>query len=210
MRQEMEIIKYGIRKSGYQNNLSNFGFTTDEICEIIQEEADDDDFFKKLENEWKRDMASIDMAQILIDDGSITEEEVFEKKREILLKDCENAFRDYYTAKLKRNNAEDLEKIKNTVITQYNVHVFRPDYYDKSVNKLQIEKANSVDLQKFIQASKSGFALCPFHGEKTPSFHITKNMYYCFGCGESGKTIDYIMKTRGFSFKEAVNYLCKI
>ncbi len=48
--------------------------------------------------------------------------------------------------------------------------------------------------------------LCPFHGEKTPSFTVTndKGLYFCFGCGEKGSVFDFLMKTKGLDFKEAV------
>ncbi|MBS0185548.1 MAG: DNA primase [Proteobacteria bacterium] len=48
--------------------------------------------------------------------------------------------------------------------------------------------------------------LCPFHHEKTPSFTVTndKGIYFCFGCGETGSVFDFLMKTKGLNFKEAV------
>lgn len=52
---------------------------------------------------------------------------------------------------------------------------------------------------------------CPFHKEKTPSFHVTpsKNMFWCFGCKEGGSPIDFVMKTDGLSFTEAVRMLAE-
>ena len=63
-----------------------------------------------------------------------------------------------------------------------------------------------------ISIKKSGsryVALCPFHGEKSPSFFLNseENTYHCFGCGESGNAISYIMKLKGLSFPEAVEEL---
>lgn len=51
--------------------------------------------------------------------------------------------------------------------------------------------------------------LCPFHDEKTPSFHVTpaRGYYHCFGCGEGGDVIDFIRKINNVSFTEAVEYL---
>jgi DNA primase len=51
--------------------------------------------------------------------------------------------------------------------------------------------------------------LCPFHSEKTPSFTVTpdRQIYKCFGCGEGGNVITFIMKTRNLDFFEAVKYL---
>lgn len=51
--------------------------------------------------------------------------------------------------------------------------------------------------------------LCPFHDERSPSFHVRPGVgrYHCFGCGEGGDVIDFIMKLDGMSFVEAVEYL---
>jgi DNA primase len=51
--------------------------------------------------------------------------------------------------------------------------------------------------------------LCPFHDEKSPSFHVRPQvgLYHCFGCGEGGDVIDFIQKTDGLPFSEAVEYL---
>jgi DNA primase len=51
--------------------------------------------------------------------------------------------------------------------------------------------------------------LCPFHDEKTPSFNVnpSRNMYHCFGCGEGGDVISFLMKIEGLPFTEAVERL---
>ncbi len=51
--------------------------------------------------------------------------------------------------------------------------------------------------------------LCPFHGEKTPSFHVLqdKGFYYCFGCQAKGDVFDFVMRTQGVQFYEALSYL---
>ncbi len=52
-------------------------------------------------------------------------------------------------------------------------------------------------------------ACCPFHHEKTPSFHISKDkqMYHCFGCGVGGNVYTFIMEYENFSFPEALRFL---
>ena len=52
-------------------------------------------------------------------------------------------------------------------------------------------------------------ACCPFHHEKTPSFHVSreKQMYHCFGCGVGGNVYTFVMEYENFSFPEAVKYL---
>jgi len=61
-----------------------------------------------------------------------------------------------------------------------------------------------------LKKSGSGFVgLCPFHNEKTPSFHVTPNMgiYKCFGCGESGDVFSFVMAMEGVGFPEALRSL---
>lgn len=63
-----------------------------------------------------------------------------------------------------------------------------------------------LDLKR---AGSNYVGLCPFHSEKTPSFTVTpsKQFYHCFGCGESGDVISFIMKMENLSFPEAIKYL---
>lgn len=51
--------------------------------------------------------------------------------------------------------------------------------------------------------------LCPFHDERSPSFHVRPQVgrYHCFGCGEGGDVIAFVMKVDGLAFAEAVEYL---
>lgn len=63
-----------------------------------------------------------------------------------------------------------------------------------------------------VELRKSGaryLGLCPFHGEKTPSFtvHPGNQFFYCFGCGESGDVFSYMMKYHNLDFPEAVKQL---
>jgi DNA primase len=53
--------------------------------------------------------------------------------------------------------------------------------------------------------------LCPFHSEKTPSFHVTtdKGFYKCFGCGKAGDILSFVMETEGLQFTEAAEALAK-
>ncbi|MDP4147422.1 MAG: CHC2 zinc finger domain-containing protein, partial [Bacillota bacterium] len=61
--------------------------------------------------------------------------------------------------------------------------------------------------------NRKGYIRCPFHSEKTPSLSIkffpnaNKYKFKCFGCGEAGDALDFIMKLKGIGYKEAREYL---
>ena len=65
-------------------------------------------------------------------------------------------------------------------------------------------------IGKSVKLSRSGRerkGCCPFHGEKTPSFYVYDDHFHCFGCGEHGDVISFVMKSTGASFMEAVEDL---
>ena len=67
---------------------------------------------------------------------------------------------------------------------------------------------------RYVQLKKGGanfMGLCPFHGEKSPSFSVspTKQFYHCFGCGKNGNAISFLMDHAGMSFVEAVTDLAQ-
>lgn len=62
---------------------------------------------------------------------------------------------------------------------------------------------------RLVRRGRSFVGLCPFHKEKSPSFHVhpERGFFHCFGCQESGSAIDFVMKSNGLTFIEAVRYL---
>lgn len=60
---------------------------------------------------------------------------------------------------------------------------------------------------KLERAGRIWKGCCPFHGEKTPSFYVYPDHYHCFGCGEHGDAISFLMKSQGLGFMEAVEQL---
>ena len=67
---------------------------------------------------------------------------------------------------------------------------------------------------RFVALKKAGqnyLGLCPFHGEKTPSFTVspTKQFFHCFGCGAHGSAIGFLMDHRGLSYVEAIQELAQ-
>jgi DNA primase len=80
----------------------------------------------------------------------------------------------------------------------------------------QIRDANDVVelISEYIPLKKRGknfVGLCPFHSEKDASFTVTpdKQIFYCFGCGEGGNVISFLMKHEKLSFPETVKLLAK-
>jgi DNA primase len=75
------------------------------------------------------------------------------------------------------------------------------------------ERADLVDIVgAYVTLKPAGGGaykgLCPFHDEKTPSFHVRPERgWYCFGCGEGGDAIAFVMKHDGFGFSQAVEHL---
>lgn len=74
----------------------------------------------------------------------------------------------------------------------------------------------AADIVDFVQqvtplklAGKSYKGLCPFHREKTPSFHVDrdKGLFYCFGCGTGGDVFKFLTLTERFTFPEAVEHV---
>ena len=68
--------------------------------------------------------------------------------------------------------------------------------------------SNLVALQR---RGQEFVGLCPFHSEKTPSFHVVENkgFYHCFGCGAKGDAFTWLQKTQGLSFPEALQRLAQ-
>lgn len=64
---------------------------------------------------------------------------------------------------------------------------------------------------KLVRRGRSFVGLCPFHQEKSPSFHVNaeRGFFHCFGCKESGGAVDFVMKTEGQSFPEAIRSLAE-
>ena len=66
-----------------------------------------------------------------------------------------------------------------------------------------------IKLKKAGAQNYSG--LCPFHGEKTPSFsvHATRQFYHCFGCGVSGDVFSFVQKIENITFPEALRLVAQ-
>jgi len=67
------------------------------------------------------------------------------------------------------------------------------------------------DYVALRKAGTSHKGLCPFHGEKSPSFHVhaDRQFFYCFGCQTGGDVISFVREVNGYSFMEAVRHLAE-
>lgn len=98
-------------------------------------------------------------------------------------------------------------------------------YHDWSLGKVDIKEINLIEIKKipignFINGPNALGArgsyretfICPFHGEKTPSFTWYKdsNSFYCYGCAEAGDVIAFYMKMYKVDFKEAIKQLSNL
>jgi DNA primase len=86
-----------------------------------------------------------------------------------------------------------------------------------SPNTIQ-QITNRIDIidiiREFIKLKKRGtnyLGLCPFHGEKSPSFTVSpaKEIFKCFGCGKSGNSITFLMEHEKYSYVEALRWLAE-
>lgn len=85
---------------------------------------------------------------------------------------------------------------------------FSPEFLDE----LRARAGLASVIGRRVRLTRKGrehLGLCPFHNEKTPSFTVNeeKGFYHCFGCGEHGSVIDFVMKADGLPFPEAVERL---
>jgi len=86
-------------------------------------------------------------------------------------------------------------------------------YYSDDVLDRVRQSNNIVDIiSSYVRLTRHGDSytgLCPFHNEKTPSFSVSESrqIFKCFGCGESGNVFTFLMKYENYSFQEAVKAL---
>ncbi len=84
----------------------------------------------------------------------------------------------------------------------------------ETVNRI-IDRADIAEVvQDFVNLKRRGvnfLGLCPFHGEKSPSFTVSpsKGIYKCFGCGKAGNAVGFVMEHEQLTYPEALKYLAR-
>jgi DNA primase len=90
-----------------------------------------------------------------------------------------------------------------------------PRYEDTDKDKVRdaVDLVDLISTRTELRRSGPGEykGLCPFHDERTPSFHVTpdKGMYYCFGCGAGGDAFRFVQETEGLDFVGALESLAQ-
>ncbi len=84
--------------------------------------------------------------------------------------------------------------------------------HDPVIDEIK-QRVNIVEVvQEYLPLKKAGTnwkGLCPFHGEKSPSFMVSEDrmIFHCFGCGEGGDVFAFLMKMEGYEFPEVLKLL---
>lgn len=87
-----------------------------------------------------------------------------------------------------------------------------PRYSDELINEI-FSQNDIVDyVSQYVRLKKHGrdyMGLCPFHKEKSPSFHVNqeKQLFHCFGCGAGGNLVQFVMRSEGLDFLEALKLM---
>ena len=87
-----------------------------------------------------------------------------------------------------------------------------PRYSEQLINEVIAENDIVDFISQYVRLKPNGrdfTGLCPFHKEKTPSFHVNrdKQVFHCFGCGEGGGLMQFVMRIEGLDFVEALKLL---
>ncbi len=89
-----------------------------------------------------------------------------------------------------------------------------PKFLQSSIDEV-LNRSDIIDIaSNYVTLKRNGsdyVGLCPFHREKTPSFHISsdKQLFYCFGCSTGGNIIDFIMKIENLDFVDTIKFLAE-
>ncbi len=87
-------------------------------------------------------------------------------------------------------------------------------YKQSSINEVSRRSDIVALVSSYVHLKRNGTShvgLCPFHKEKTPSFHVDedKQLFYCFGCGVGGNVFDFVMRAENLDFVDALKFLAQ-
>ena len=173
-----DYVSRGILKSHFAAKLAKVPENT--IAEALEDEAI---YLRSIER------PDVDLSWI----HEVPKEEVNEARRQNLLWELQELKKtpDYLA------NAELPVLVKKIKIHTGRLQGLSPE---------KIAKACEYPITDLIK-TKNGYAVCPFHDDKTPSMDVRKNFYYCYGCGAHGNSIDLVRHLEGLTFPQAVERL---
>ena len=87
---------------------------------------------------------------------------------------------------------------------------YSPEIIEEVLSRNDIVSVVS-DYVKLERKGSNYWGLCPFHGEKTPSFSVTpsKQIFYCFGCHKGGNAIHFVSNIENISYYDAIRALAE-
>lgn len=180
-------------------------FTVDDVAYFSDEDIAWKMFYSKEKKEYDKTVLSTrEREQIFFEDGSVTPMMAFLARKNYIISQYEDATRLYYEKKAKGVDTTEVEKLKNALQKRYEMYV-----NNCGITEEDVDVARKSKMSEQIHVDSRGYANCPFHIEKTPSFHVKDNKWYCFGCSGGGDTIAFIQKRDGVGFLQAIRLLCK-
>ena len=89
-----------------------------------------------------------------------------------------------------------------------------PWYSEEQIEEVRSRSDIVSVIGRYVRLKRAGSGytgLCPFHNEKTPSFHVNpaRQMYKCFGCGVGGNVLTFVMEYENLTFPEAMEMLAQ-
>lgn len=162
--------------------------------EIWLEWEKEEEYWKEVEAKWRETLPTAEQRSEIF---GLPSEQIMSMRQRYLKGEFERLIRQFHEEG-KQEMSDDILKI----IGEYKRKYEKVD----SISESDIIRARETAMEKFIEVRK-GFSRCPFHQEKTPSFHVKDNLFFCFGCGKGGDTITFVMEKFGLSFKEAIKYI---
>src|SRR3990167_7659869 len=195
---------------------SAYIFTPNEHYHVVEERERDGKMREKLkwhgfewakrevEYNWYKNKIKKGEREEIFLTSSMTFGEAFEARRAYLESKLKEAAADMVKFENNPLCGEDVKQKYKKAKGDYKWHLKRNES-----KELNIFQAKERSIKEFIRIGRGDFVSCPFHNEKSPSCHIFDKgrKFNCFGCGEKGSVVDWIMKTQGKTFIEAVKYL---
>lgn len=118
---------------------------------------------------------------------------------------------DYFLAGNTKKDFELLMSVSEPLVFEKKeIFIPKKEYVPKDSEVDRVTQAKAIPITSFIKVDNKGFAKCPFHTDRHPSFKVyNNNSWHCFSCGAGRDTIDFIQKTQDIGFNEAIDYLLK-